>query len=57
MKKKILFLAIALTAALSAHLSAAAGLPDRCFTICPCPEEPTLCTVCCFGQPCALPAC
>jgi hypothetical protein len=45
MKKKIVFLALALTAALGAQLSAAPT--STCFLNCPCPEDPTFCTVCC----------
>ena len=47
MKKKIVVLALALTATLGAQLSAAK--PPACFTFCPCPEDPTFCVLCCPG--------
>lgn len=58
MKKKILFLALALTAALSAQLSAVWPPPDpgECFTFC-CAEAPTRCVTCCTGTVCPAPPC
>lgn len=56
MKKKIVVLALALTTGLGAQLSAAPR-PDYCFTICPCPEDPTFCVTCCSWQVCPQPAC
>jgi hypothetical protein len=54
MKKKIVCLALALTAALGAQLSAAQPPydPDECFTICPCPNDPSFCYTCCRWSVC-----
>lgn len=60
MKKKIVFLAFALTAALSAHLSAGPWPfdPGECFTFC-CPDnpDPRFCVTCCTGMVCPAPPC
>ncbi|HSG40650.1 MAG TPA: hypothetical protein VLE27_13500 [Thermoanaerobaculia bacterium] len=57
MKKKIVFLAFALTTALGAQLSAGPPSEDECFLICPCPEDPSFCMVCCRWSVCPQPAC
>jgi hypothetical protein len=58
MKKKIVLLAIALTAAVGAQLSAAIPPFDteECTTFC-CPDDPRSCFVCCPWQVCPAPAC
>ncbi|HEX6898678.1 MAG TPA: hypothetical protein VF789_03150 [Thermoanaerobaculia bacterium] len=58
MKKKILFLALALTAALGVQLSAQRPPfdPGECFQIC-CLEDPTRCVTCCTGTVCPAPPC
>ena len=58
MKKKILFLAIALTTALGAQLSAQRPPfdPGECSTFC-CPDDPTRCVTCCTGTVCPAPPC
>jgi hypothetical protein len=59
MKKKIFFLALALTAAFSAQLLADRPPfdPGECYTFCPCPDDPTFCYTCCTWTVCAAPAC
>lgn len=58
MKKKIVFLALALSTALGAQLSAAPEYdPNECFTICPCPNDPTFCMTCCRWSVCPQPLC
>lgn len=57
MKKKIVFLALALTTVLGAQLSAAPPPEDQCFTFCPCPNNPTFCMTCCRYSVCPQPLC
>jgi len=55
MKKKLMLLAVALTALLGAFAStpASAG-PSRCGWVC---SAPDCCNYCCIDTPCALPIC
>lgn len=57
MKKKILFLTLALTTVLAAQLSAGPPDPNDCFTFCPCPNDPTFCMTCCRWSVCPQPLC
>ena len=55
MKKKLVFLLVALAAAAGAHLTAAPAEAARCNTYC-CPGT-TYCITCCTGQVCPDLAC
>lgn len=55
MKKKIVLLAVALTALAGALASApASAVPARCGWVC---SAPGCCNYCCIDTPCALPIC
>ncbi|HEX6899230.1 MAG TPA: hypothetical protein VF789_05930 [Thermoanaerobaculia bacterium] len=54
MRKKILLLALALTALFGALASAPASADHRCGWVC---SAPGCCNYCCIEWPCALPIC
>jgi len=53
MRKKLFLLALALTATATAFTSKPAQAVG-CFWVC---SAPHCCNYCCYGQPCAQPAC